>query len=242
MALITVQDLSLGYDSLVIVEGLSFSVNKGDYLCIVGENGSGKTTLMKTLLHLQEPVKGQILFGDGLMKNEIGYLPQQTVVQKDFPASVREIVLSGCQGRLGRRFFYSRHEKAIAHGNLERMGVSDLASRCYRELSGGQQQRVLLARALCATQKILLLDEPVSGLDPIVTAELYELIRKLNDDGITIIMISHDIHAAVRYADHILHIGERCFFGTKDEYLKKDVSSVYRESAQTVENGGGTDA
>ncbi len=235
---ITCKNAALGYENRIVAENLNFSVSAGDYLCILGENGSGKSTLVKALLGLKPQVSGEIVCAH----QGIGYLPQQTVVQKDFPASVREIVLSGCQGRLGRRFFYSRHEKAIAHGNLERMGVSDLASRCYRELSGGQQQRVLLARALCATQKILLLDEPVSGLDPIVTAELYELIRKLNDDGITIIMISHDIHAAVRYADHILHIGERCFFGTKDEYLKKDVSSVYRESAQTVENGGGTDA
>ena len=163
MAYITVQDLSLGYDAHAIVEGLNFTVNAGDYLCIVGENGSGKTTLMKTLLHLQEPVGGQIRMGDGLKKNEIGYLPQQTMVQKDFPASVSEIVLSGCQGRCGFRPFYNKEEKQLAEENMKRMGITELANRCYRELSGGQQQRVLLARALCATRKILLLDEPVSG-------------------------------------------------------------------------------
>ena len=166
MALITVQDLSLGYESRVIVKNLNFTVSSGDYLCIVGKNGSGKSTLMKTLLHLQEPVSGQILTGDGLTNSEIGYLPQQTAVQKDFPASVREIVLSGCLGRNGLRPFYSREAKRTASENMERMGILSLADRCYRELSGGQQQRVLLARALCATTKILLLDEPVSGLDP----------------------------------------------------------------------------
>lgn len=207
MALVTIQNLSLGYDSHVIVENLNFSVNAGEYLCIVGENGSGKTTLMKTLLHLQEPVGGQILIGDGLKKNEIGYLPQQTTLQKDFPASVGEIVLSGFQGRCGLRPFYNKAEKQMAEANMNRMGILPLKDRCYRELSGGQQQRVLLARALCATGKLLLLDEPVAGLDPKVTSEMYDLIENLNRDGITIIMISHDIAAAIRYASHILHIG-----------------------------------
>lgn len=227
MALLTIQNLSLGYDSHAIVENLNFSVNTGDYLCIVGENGSGKTTLMKTLLHLQEPVSGQILIGDRLKKNEIGYLPQQTIVQKDFPASVREIVLSGCQGRCGLRPFYNKNERQLAEDNMERMGISAFRNRCYRELSGGQQQRVLLARALCATRKILLLDEPVSGLDPKATAEMYSLIADLNHEGITIIMISHDIAAAVHYASHILHIGTTVFYGTRDEYMESDAGKFF---------------
>ncbi len=218
MALLTVRDLSPGYESRAVVEDLNFTVNAGDYLCIVGENGSGKTTLMKTLLGLLAPLGGEIVFGDGLKKNEIGYLPQQTEVQRDFPASVREIVRSGCQGRCGLRPFYSAAEKALAEENLARMGLSALAERCYRELSGGQQQRVLLARALCATRRLLLLDEPVSGLDPVVTTELYELIASLNREGVTIVMISHDVEAAARYASHILHIGDAVFFGTRDEY------------------------
>ena len=227
MALLTARELSLGYDSRIIVRGLNFTVNAGDYLCILGENGSGKTTLMKTLLGLKGPAGGQILVGDGLKANEIGYLPQQTVVQKDFPASVREIVLSGCQGRCGKRPFYSYHEKKLAENNMNRTGISPLAGRCYRELSGGQQQRVLLARALCATGKVILLDEPVSGLDPKVTAEMYELIGDLNRDGITIIMISHDISLAVQYASHILHMGENVFFGTKDEYLESSTGKLF---------------
>ena len=227
MALLTVKDLSLGYDNRTIAEDLNFTVSAGDYLCIVGENGSGKSTLMKTLLHLQPPVKGEIITGDGLKNNEIGYLPQQTIVQRDFPASVREIVLSGCQSRCGLRPFYNKAEKALAAENMERMRITDLADRCYRELSGGQQQRVLLARALCATRKVLLLDEPVSGLDPKVTAEMYELIKELNDEGITIIMISHDIAAAIRYATNILHIGSSVFFGTKEEYLESETGKFF---------------
>ncbi len=224
MAYITAKDLSLGYDNQVIVSGLDFHVDKGDYLCVVGENGSGKSTLMKTLLHLIEPLGGQITSGDGLMTNEIGYLPQQTIVQKDFPASVKEIVLSGCQSRCGLRPFYNKEEKQLADMNMERMNIMPLAKRCYRELSGGQQQRVLLARALCATRKVLLLDEPVAGLDPVVTSQMYELINDLNEEGITIIMISHDIAAAVKYASHILHIGDEVFFGTKEEYLHSNVA------------------
>ena len=224
MAQITCKNLTLGYENRAIQENLNFSINAGDYLCIVGENGSGKSTLMKTLLHLQPPISGTIELGDGLRKNEIGYLPQQTLVQRDFPASVKEIVLSGCQGRCGRRFFYNKEDKETARKAMEKMMIRDLQDRCYRELSGGQQQRVLLARALCAAKKILLLDEPVSGLDPKVTAEMYQLIQDLNKkDEITIIMISHDIEAAVRYATHILHIGEHCFFGTKKQYLESSL-------------------
>lgn len=231
MAQITCTGLSLGYDGKTILSGLNFSVEKGDYLCIVGENGSGKSTLMKTLLSLQPPVSGSITFSDGLEKDKIGYLPQQTVVQRDFPASVWEIVLSGCQGRCGLRPFYNSEEKRLAMESMELMGITDFKKRCYRELSGGQQQRVLLARALCATQQILLLDEPVSGLDPKVTLEMYNLIYKLNkEDGITVIMISHDISAALQYADKILHIGEDIFFGTKDEYLSSSVGKMFTQA------------
>ena len=222
MTQLTCQNLAVGYEGRAVLENLNFSVCPGDYLCIVGENGSGKSTLMKTILGLQPPVRGRVLTGDGLRKNEIGYLPQQTPVQRDFPASVREIVLSGCQGRCGGRPFYSKGEKQLAKTALERMQVAALAKRCYRTLSGGQQQRVLLARALCAAQNMLLLDEPVSGLDPKVTGEMYGLIQRLNrEDGVTILMISHDITATLTYASHILHLGRRVFFGTKADYLRE---------------------
>ena len=229
MAQLTCQKLCVGYDGRPVLQDLDFEVFAGDYLCIVGENGSGKSTLMKTILGLQTPISGRILTGDGLRKNEIGYLPQQTQVQKDFPASVREIVLSGCQGRCGSRPFYNKEEKQLAVDAMEKMQVASLTKRCYRTLSGGQQQRVLLARALCATRKMLLLDEPVSGLDPKVTEELYGLIEQLNrEDGITILMISHDIAAALRYASHILHIGDAVFFGTKQAYLESPQGQLFR--------------
>lgn len=220
MPLLKCNDLALGYGTQEILSGLSFEVSAGDYLCIVGSNGSGKTTLMKTVLGLQKPLGGTIEFSDGLSSRDIGYLPQQTDVQRDFPASVQEIVISGCLGRAGFRPFYNKADKALAEQSMERMNITDLRKRCYRELSGGQQQRVLLARALCATQKILLLDEPVAGLDPKVTADMYALIDSLNKhDGVTIIMISHDIDKALKYATHILHIGTDNFFGTKEDYL-----------------------
>ena len=241
MALIKVENLSLGYESRTIAENLNFEVNAGDYLCIVGENGSGKTTLMRTLLKLREPMGGSITFGDGLLRNEIGYLPQQTVIQKDFPASVREIVLSGCQGRMGFRPFYRKEEKELAEKNIRRMGIENLQDRCYRELSGGQQQRVLLARALCATKKALLLDEPVAGLDPKVTQEMYELIARLNREGITILMISHDVHAALRYASHILHVGTPVFFGTKEAFVRSETGKFFLaqpEEEEELKEGG----
>ena len=227
MALLACQNVSLKYDANVIVRDINFSVHSGDYLCIVGENGSGKTTLIKTLLGLHTPSNGTIVTGDGLKRNEIGYLPQQTLVQRDFPASVYEIVLSGCQGRCGMRPFYNKAEKRLAAESMERMGIARFAGRSYRDLSGGQQQRVLLARAFCATQKLLLLDEPVSGLDPNATEDMYRLIKELHDDGVTIIMISHDIPSALRYATHILHIaGERAVFETKDDFMQKGAGGL----------------
>ena len=225
MSQIICQNLAIGYDGKAILKDINFSINEGDYLCIIGENGSGKSTLMRTLLHLQQPVSGTILLGDGLQSNEIGYLPQQTAVQKDFPASVREIILSGCQNRCGLRPFYNRAEKRQAAEMMEKLQITHLSNRCYRELSGGQQQRVLLARALCATKKILLLDEPVSGLDSKVTEEMYQIIETLNrKDKIAIVMITHNINDSVKYASHIMHIGKNVFYGTKQEYdeLKGD--------------------
>ncbi|MBQ7095185.1 MAG: ABC transporter ATP-binding protein [Clostridia bacterium] len=231
MRQLTCREVALGYEGKAIVEDLNFHVDKGDYLCIVGENGSGKSTLMKTLLNLKKPLRGALELDASLSHKMIGYLPQQTIVQKDFPASVREIVLSGCLNRGGIRPFYSKAEKEAARSNMEKMGILPLEKRCYRELSGGQQQRVLLARALSATREVLLLDEPVAGLDPKVTKEMYELIGKLNrEEGITIIMVSHDIAAAVRYASHILHIGRKpLFFGKTADYLQTPIGKAFAE-------------
>lgn len=227
MAYVTGNNLSIGYDGTTILSDVNFAVNKGDYLCILGENGSGKSTLMKTILGLQKQLSGDIKFADGVSQNEIGYLPQQTTIQRDFPASVEEIVISGCQGRMRFCSLYTKKERSLAENNIERMHLKDIRKKCYRELSGGQQQRVLLARALCATQKILLLDEPVAGLDPKVTSEMYELIKELNKEGLSVIMITHDVQAAIKYATHILHIKEKPFFGTKGEYMNTSVGKSF---------------
>lgn len=230
MAYLECKDLSLGYDGEALASNINFKVEAGNYLYIIGENGTGKSTLMKTILGLQKPISGQILFDDGLNSGEIGYLPQQTIVQKDFPASVREIVLSGCQKKQGLIPFYNKKNLALARRNMKLLGIEDLEKRCYRELSGGQQQRVLLARALCATKKILLLDEPVSGLDPLVTTEMYQLIENLNKKrNISIIMISHDIEAAKNYASHILNMGNEIFFGSKEDFLKTNAYKKFQE-------------
>lgn len=228
MVQIICQDLAIGYDGKAIVQKLDLSINQGEYLCIVGENGAGKSTLVKTLIGLLQPVRGKIALGDGMSQEEIGYLPQQTETQKDFPASVREIVLSGCQNRCGLRPFYNRKEKMRAEEMMRRLQITDLEKRCYRELSGGQQQRTLLARALCATKKLLLLDEPVSGLDPKATEEMYQLIRSINrEEKITIVMISHDIQAAITYASHILYLGDTLFYGTKEEFLQNKAGEKF---------------
>ena len=218
MALISAKDLTIGFSDLVLYRDLSFDICEGDYVFVIGENGTGKTTLMRTLLGLRKPLKGEVVT-DGLKLSEIGYLPQQTIVQRDFLASVKEIVLSGFVGRLGINPFYSASQKKTALDAMKRFGVDSLASRCYRELSGGQQQRVLLARTLCAATKVLLMDEPVAGLDPFVTEEFYGLVEKLNREGMTIIMISHDIAAAKKYATHILHLKNEPSFTEKKEYF-----------------------
>ena len=225
--LIICKNAALGYEKKPIIENLSFTVCEGNYLYIVGENGSGKSTLVKSLLGLNSLISGEIKWCGDIKPTQIGYLPQQTVVQKDFPASVWEIVLSGCLSKSGLRPFYNKAEKETAQKNIERLGIADLSDKCYRDLSGGQQQRVLLARALCAADKLLLLDEPVTGLDPVATADMYALINTLNKNGITIIMISHDTEAAVKYASHILHIADEVFFGTKEDYLKSRQGKIF---------------
>ena len=227
MALITCKNLALSYEGRRVLEDVEFSLSAGDYLCIVGENGSGKSTLMKALLSLKSPDRGEITFGEGLRRTEIGYLPQQASIARDFPASVREIVLSGCQNSLGRRLFYSAAARRRAAEVMDRLGISQLSRRPWQELSGGQQQRVLLCRALCATRRVLLLDEPVAGLDPVVTAELYGIIRDCNREGMTVIMISHDMQAALSDATHVLHLaGRQVYFGPAEDYRASDAAEL----------------
>ena len=227
--LISCQNLAFSYEDVDVIKDLSFIISEGDYLCIVGENGSGKSTLTKGLLGLKAPDKGKIIFSDELKRKDIGYLPQQTPAQKDFPASVFEVVLSGRLNSRGLRPFYSKSDKMTAHENIHRLGIEELMRRSYRDLSGGQQQRVLLARALCAGRKLLFLDEPVTGLDPIVTEEMYRIIDDLNKkENITIVMVSHDITSAVKYATHILHLNfEKSFFGTTRDYIKSPLGQYF---------------
>lgn len=232
MDYITCKDLTLGYEGHAIVSDLNFKVSKGDYLCIVGENGTGKSTLIKTLLHLQDVISGDIITGDGLKAYEVGYLPQQTVVQKDFPATVEEIVLSGTLAKCGWRPFYRKAEKKLAEEKMKRMEVWKLRKSCYRNLSGGQQQRTLLARALCAASKVILLDEPVTGLDPKVTAEFYQVTKDLSEEGIAVIMVSHDVQA-LDYATHILHMQKKnSFYGTKEEYMNSDKWKLFKNAEE----------
>ena len=225
--MIEVKNVTKKYGNFVAVDNISFNIKEGEIIGLLGPNGAGKSTLIKTLLNLIDKVSGRIEYGDGLKDYEIGYLPQQTVVQKDFPATVWEVVLSGTLAGSGFKPFYGKKEKSLAIEKMRELDITDLKKKCYRNLSGGQQQRVLLARALCATSKVILLDEPVTGLDPKVTAEFYEILKKLNDKGITVIMVSHDLQS-VSYATHILYLDSKdSFYGTKKEFMQSDKANVF---------------
>lgn len=209
MTQITCNDVSLGYEGVTVCESVNFSVDAGDYLCITGDNGSGKSTLMKALLRLKAPDKGEIRLEGGITQSDIGYLPQRNDAGNDFPATVAEVVRSGCTGNKSFKFFLSKEQKSTVEKNMRCMRIEDLRNRPFSRLSGGQQQRVLLARALCAAEKILLLDEPVSGLDPQAAEEMYNAIAHLNrDHGTTIIMITHDLSAVEKYATKVLHMSD----------------------------------
>lgn len=234
MSLLICKNVSFSYDGKTVGKNITFNIEKGDYICIVGENGVGKSTLIKGILQLKTPINGSISIGDNLKPREIGYLPQQNEIQKDFPASVFEIVLSGCLNKLKWKPFYSKKEKLTAEEKMKQLGILNLKKQSYRELSGGQQRRVLLARALCATEKLLVLDEPVAGLDPLVTKELYELIAKINKDiGLTVVMVSHDIQNVLSYANKVLHLhNNNSFFGTVSEYSNTVLSQNFAEGEE----------
>lgn len=240
MTLLKCENVSLSYDGKAVLSDLSFSVSDGDYLCIVGENGAGKSTLMKGILGLLKPTGGIISYSGGLERKKIGYLPQQSDIQKDFPASCYEVVLSGTLNKCGFLPFYTKEQKKLALSNMELLGISELKNKCYHELSGGQQQRVLLARALSACEKMIILDEPVAGLDPVVTRELYELIKRLNKElKISVIMVSHDIAGAVANATHILHLEhDNTFFGTVNEYIHSDFAKKFISSDRRGKHNG----
>lgn len=235
--LLSCENVVLGYDNTIAVNNVTFDLHAGDYLCVVGENGSGKSTLLKGLLGLLPLKSGKISFCDCLKRTDIGYLPQQTSAQRDFPATVKEVVLSGCLNNKSFSPFYSKADRKRADENIKKLSIESIQHKSYRELSGGQQQRVLLARALCAANRLILMDEPVTGLDPVVTYDFYKLIRELNDEmGIAVIMVSHDIGAAVSSASKILHLDENgtVFFGSTRDYLKSDAGRRF------AQNGGDT--
>ena len=234
MAILTCKNASFGYDGEVVLSGIDFTLCGGEYMCILGENGAGKSTLVKGILGLISPVTGEIEFGEALRACEVGYLPQQTQVQKSFPASVLEVVLSGRINSMGMRPFYNRKDREDAVKKLELMGMKGMERRSFQELSGGQKQRVLLARAMCAAGRLILLDEPVSGLDPAATTDLYELIADINKNmGMTVIMVSHDTQAAVKYASHIMQLSHtQLFYGTVDDYKNSEVGHDYLKGAK----------
>ncbi|MBO5279345.1 MAG: ABC transporter ATP-binding protein [Lachnospiraceae bacterium] len=238
MLQVSVEHVSIAYERTTVLKDISFSVEEGDYICVLGENGSGKSTLLKGILGLVPLQEGTVSFHGETERTHVGYLPQQTQTQKDFPASVMEVVLSGCLNSKGKRPFYLRKERETALYNLKRLGIGELKKKSYRNLSGGQQQRVLLARALCATDKIIFLDEPISGLDPVATSEFYQLIEQLNKENhISVVMVSHDVGTALKSANKVLHITrEGCFFGSKEEYLQSGLGAEFLHAW----NGGET--
>ncbi len=226
MNILTIKNLAVTYGGKTVIDNINFTAEDGDFLVIFGENGSGKSSLLKAILSLKAPSEGEIVFENGLTKSDVGYLPQMTSVQNNFPASAMEVVLSGCLNKMGIRPFYGKKEKAIAKKYMELLSVYDLKGECFRNLSGGQKQRVLLARALCSAGKMLLLDEPVSGLDPVATKDFYEAISDVNKSGVCIIMVSHDTSASLSVAKHVLDVGTygkkltSHFFGTVQEYQR----------------------
>lgn len=231
--LLSCKNIKLGYGKKMVLNDVTFQISEGDYLCIVGENGAGKSTLIKTMLGLMEPLSGKIVFGEELESKEIGYLPQSSYMQRDFPASCKEVVLSGCINHCGILPFYGKKQKTIARNNMKKLGVEYLADRCFSELSGGQQQRILLARALCATEKLLILDEPVTGLDAEATADMYAIIHEINKQGVSIVMITHDIMGALQDATHIIEILHGKFsWESKEQFVKRIVSLQGKKEAE----------
>lgn len=226
--LISCQDAALGYENKAVLEHLDIKIMEGEYICVIGENGSGKSTLIKSLLGLLKPVSGTVQINRSIGKGAVGYLPQQTQIQRNFPVSTMEVVLSGFLNDMRFRPFYKKKEKQEARYHLEHLGIADLEKKCYGELSGGQQQRVLLARALCAADRILVLDEPVTGLDPMAANTLYESMELLHREEMAVVMVTHDMGNALKYADKILHISnDGYFFGTVEEYKQSDYAQMF---------------
>lgn len=225
--MIKLENLTIGYDNQIILKDVNLSINEGEYVCILGANGSGKSTLLKTVLGLIKPLTGKIIIDK---KTSIGYVPQAKMLQQDFPATVNEIVMSGCLKKMKWRPFYTKKERDLANKNMKLLQISSLKNKSFSELSGGQQQRALIARALCATNKVLFLDEPFTALDGYGALKLYGILKKLNrDEHVTIVVISHDVDTILRYANHVIHVDETIVFdGTKEDYLESSFMKEYK--------------
>ena len=236
MKYITIKDLSIGYDAHPVLENINLEIDSGDYICVIGENGAGKSTFLKTILNLIKPIKGSFEYEEGINQSDFSYLPQQNDIQKDFPATVSEIVISGFNGKMKLRPFYNKQEKSTAEELMKKVGIYEFKNKSFRDLSGGQKQRTLLARALCAGGKILVLDEPNSGLDPVASEELYNSICELNKEGISIVMVSHDLNAAIKYSNKILYLGKEAYFASKEEYIESEIGKEF------ISRGGANNA
>lgn len=231
--LLECKNLSVSFDGRPIIKDLSFTVNEKDFICIIGENGTGKSTLTNAMLGLIPITSGSIEL-HGICKSDIGYLPQKLKVENNFPASVYEIVMSGFVGKSFFNPFYTKSQKCKATDSIELLSIDSIKSRPFTELSGGQQQRVLLARAICAAEKLVLLDEPVTGLDAQSSDSFYKLIMHLNSEhGVAVIMVSHDIERSVKFAEKVLHLGTNdYFFGTVDQYKATDYYKNFLKDAK----------
>lgn len=221
MSLIELENVSLGYERHVVLKNLNLKISEGDFICVVGPNGSGKSTLIKGILGLIKPLKGKIKY-NGLRQNFIGYMPQETKVDANFPASVMEIVLSGTLNSIGFKPFYTKEMKELALKNLKILGIENLKNKSFADLSGGQRQKVLLARSLSATSKLLILDEPSNNLDTKSKETLYKVVKELNQNGITIIMITHDLDHDNLLGNKILSLREdNIFYGSTDAFVRR---------------------
>lgn len=222
MNIININNLSLGYNNIPVIQNLNVKINDGDFVCIVGSNGVGKSTLIKGILGLLKPISGSIELNN-IKKNFIGYMPQETKVDSNFPASVYEIVLSGTLNKVGLKPSYSKELKKIADDNLKLLDIYSLKDKCFNELSGGQRQRVLLARSLCSTSKILILDEPSNNLDYNSKKNLYKILQYLNEEKtMTIIMVTHDLDHNNLIGNKILSLQKgNYFYGNTNDFVKK---------------------
>ncbi|MBQ4354189.1 MAG: ATP-binding cassette domain-containing protein [Clostridia bacterium] len=219
-ALLTCQNLTVGYEGVRLCTDISFTLHTGEYMSIIGPSGIGKSALAGTILGVQKPAEGEVIYENGMQRTDIGCLPQEQVIRSS--VTVREVVLEGCLHHT-KKWFVGRAEKEFAMHNLERVGLADFAKRRFGDLSGGQRQRVLLARALCSAKKLLILDEPMHGLDAYAKDEIFHEIVKINESGIAVMLI--DANAV---DGTVLHLSDRQLFcGSVTDYIRSVPGQFY---------------